>query len=235
MPDPYIEKLLILQDRDTRYNSIINQINSIPADIENFQLKIQKEKEALQAAKNSFKEIEVRRKELDIEIGANEEKLVKYKTQQMQVKKNEEYQALQHEIDKLTEIISDIEDKEIALLIEVDEKKEELSKKENDSIQLIKDLEQSIEKLHSHHEEFKSDLASAKEAVQKAETETDDKFLKIYHFVKKQIKKTPYIVPIDDQRCGGCFLRVSNEVEIDSKKIGEIHRCDSCGRIVFHN
>ena len=99
MLTPVLEKLLILQDRDIRRRGLEAQLRSIPQEVALVERKIASERAAIDAAKNELKELETNKKLFETEIGMAEGKLAKYRTQQSQVRKNDEYQALGHEIE----------------------------------------------------------------------------------------------------------------------------------------
>ena len=99
MPSPLIETLLILQDRDTKRLGLEAQIKAVPRDIAAVEQKIATEKGAIDAAKAEVMGLETKKKLIETEIGSAESKLAKYRTQQSQVRKNEEFQALGHEIE----------------------------------------------------------------------------------------------------------------------------------------
>jgi predicted nucleic acid-binding Zn-ribbon protein len=70
----------------------------------------------LENAKTKVKEIESKRKELELEVESKKELIRKYANQQFQTRKNEEYRALAHEIEGCKEAIFKIENDEIALM-----------------------------------------------------------------------------------------------------------------------
>ena len=233
MPDSIIEKFLILQDRDTRLDHINHQLQRLPEEIKDFEDKIETEKTAIKEHRKLLMQLEVKRKELEIAIGVIEEQIVKYKTQQLQVKKNEEYQALQHEIDGGQSKISDLEDEELEIMIKVDEETEAGKKMKEEGGQNIAENERFIEQLQKNHEAFQTDLKEAQMAQKEAADKIDERNMKTYQYVKNKVNKAPYIVPLSDQRCGGCFLRVSNDVQVGARNPDQLTRCDSCGRIVY--
>src|SRR3954467_7612556 len=96
---PVLEKLLILQDRDAKRRGLETQLKAIPADVASTERKIAAEKAEIETARAEAKALEAKKKALETEIGSAEQKLAKYKTQQMTVRKNDEYQALGHEIE----------------------------------------------------------------------------------------------------------------------------------------
>src|SRR6266542_4421778 len=95
---PALASLLILQDRDTRRLSIEAQLKSIPGDIAAGERRIAAEKAAHEKAKAELKDLEVKKKGLETDIGSAEQKVAQYRTQQLSIKKNEEYQAMGHQI-----------------------------------------------------------------------------------------------------------------------------------------
>ena len=50
---------------------------------------------------------------------------------------------------------------------------------------------------------------------------------------EKDSAKPPYIAPIEDQKCSGCNLRVSNDVISSVLVEQKLTQCDQCGRIVY--
>ena len=54
-----------------------------------------------------------------------------------------------------------------------------------------------------------------------------------YDRVKKVVSKPPYIAPLNDQKCSGCNLRVSNDVVSSVLVEQKLTQCDQCGRIVY--
>src|SRR5205085_1727069 len=99
MAHPAIESLLILQDRDIKRLALEAQLKAVPSDIALVEKKIATEKAAIEAARTEMRDLEVKKKTLETEIGLTAEKLGRYKTQQLLVRKNDEYQALGHEIE----------------------------------------------------------------------------------------------------------------------------------------
>src|SRR5207248_4391678 len=74
----------------------------------------------LESAKESAKSNQANRKKLETEIGTIEGKISKYRDQMMSVKTNEEYKALQHEIEHAQLGIRKIEDDILNLMIEAE-------------------------------------------------------------------------------------------------------------------
>jgi len=121
-----LSNLLILQDRDLRKIQIESELQRIPKEEEHIELTLKTQSVDYEAHKKAAQQIEVQRKELDNEVKAKESKIAKYQTQQMETKKNEEYQALGHEIERTKQEISDLEDQELQLMEDYDQAQKEV-------------------------------------------------------------------------------------------------------------
>ena len=121
MINPVIQSLLILQDRDLKRLGLEAQLKAVPGDIARVEQKIAAEKAAIEAARTDLRDLEVRKKSIETEIGSAEEKVGRYKTQQLSIRKNDEYQALGHEIATVQGQINELEGKELEIMYAIDE------------------------------------------------------------------------------------------------------------------
>ena len=234
MPSPVLEQLLILQDRDQRVHQVKGQLEEWPRERARTEADIQSEKDAVTAVVEKLKRLEVKRAELEGQVADHEARMVKYKTQQLEVKKQEEYTALEHEVATLREQIDLWETEELDVLDAIDHAEQELVAIRAQSAARIHTLEthlQTIDQALADNRaqvgEAESRLASAREGVESAEA------LQLYDFVSRQVKRFPYLVAMSGGKCGGCHLKVSNDVEGTARRGTELVRCSSCGRIVY--
>ncbi len=233
MSDPSIEKLLYLQECDARCDRIKDQLRRIPLEIEDYEKKIKKDEHSIDQKSSSIMDLEVRRREFDNEVAAAEEQIIRYKNQQLLVKKNEEYQALQNEIDTMSSKISDLEDEEIALMIEIDEARESAQLDEIERRQRIEEFRRHIDQRGEHRKEFEGELGEAEMAVKEAVKRLQDGESRIYHYVKKQTKRFPLVVRIVEHMCTGCHIKLPTDIEVATRKSKELTRCHNCGRILY--
>ncbi len=231
----WLQNLLILQERDLRCDGIQRQLDDIPYKIKREEANIIGLNEKLAGMESELKAMEVRRLDLEGEVELAEAGIVKYKTQQLEVKKNEEYTALEHEISTLQTRVSELEDSELLLMEEIDEKATDLEQAREKIKHECKTLETHIGRLKENHASFASELGEAHAAVKENEAALDPGILQQYHYVKSQVKRPPYVVELDGNRCAGCHLKVSGEVETQARRGKELIRCDSCGRILYYD
>ena len=227
-----LEKLLVLQDRDSKRLGFEQQLQAVPREVAAVEAKIAAEKAAIEAAKAEWHGLESKKKLLEVEIKGAEEKVGKYRTQQMQVRKNDEYQALTHEIETTQAVIGRQEEEEIGLMLQIDEAKKRFAAAEKDLKQNITGHETRIRTLRERAAQLQADVAAAQAAVAAARPEVPAPQLKIYDRIA--IKPGhPVCVPVTGARCGGCHLKVSANVELEARKLEQVTTCDQCGRVVY--
>jgi predicted nucleic acid-binding Zn-ribbon protein len=227
-----MDKLLVLQDRDTKRLAFEQQLMAVPREIAGIEAKIAAERGAIESAKAEWHGLESAKKQLEMEIGSAEGKIVKYKTQQSQVRKNDEYQALTHEIETSQTAIGALEEKEIGVMLSIDEAKKRFVAAEAELKQNIKGHEAKIQALRGREVNLQADVKAAQETVAAARAEVPAPQLKIYDRVA--IKPGhPVCVPVIGARCGGCHLKVSANVVLEARKLEQVTTCDQCSRIVY--
>ncbi len=225
-------KLLILQDRDMSLYQIEEQLEQIPRERAETHGKIKAIEAEIEANKARVKELEVKAKGLEAEMAEVESQIVKYKNQQLQVKKNEEYQALIHEIETGQSKISDLEESEIEILYSLDEAREAQKEGEVVSREKIAAEKSFLGRLDEKEANLKSELDGARAAFEAAEAEVAKPYMSVYKRVRLGLK-FPIIVPVTAQKCGGCHMKVSAALDFDARTGNEIITCDNCHRIVY--
>jgi predicted nucleic acid-binding Zn-ribbon protein len=236
MPSPALEALLILQDRDVKRLGLEAQLRAVPLDIAAVERKIAAEKGAIETARGEVKELETKKKLLETEIGSAEAKLAKYKTQQSLVKKNDEYQALGHEIETTEKEISELEGKELEVMYAIDEAKKKFAAAEAELKANISGHEGRIKTLREREVNLAAELKTVQAEVAAARVPVAVPHIRIYDRVAA--RNMPAVVAIHGLNCGGCHLKISSEVESAARGKGvdltvALPTCDQCGRIVY--
>ena len=230
--EPKIEALLLLQEKDLNCLQAEEALKAIPKQIERLNTSISHERAIEAEEKAALQQLEVKRKECDVELKECEGRILKYKTQQLEVKKNEEYDALNKEISHQEERIDALENDELELLMKIDEEAQRFEQSREAHAKQIASYEQDMAKLKEREANFKQSidtlLAEAHEARQAVEPS-----LVIKYDSAKTSSRAPYVVPLEDHKCKGCHLRVSNDVEVSVRHQEVGVRCSNCGRLVY--
>lgn len=214
-------------------DQIRRQLEHYPRDRADLERQIADHRTAVSAARERLKEFELRRKDLEGRIAAEEEQLRKYRNQQLSVKKNEEYRAFEQEIATCQERIEALENEDLDVLMKIDEATDTLRAAESAANEDIAVLEGHIERLRANEAEAREQLGEAERRAAAAAEMLEPGVLQSYRYVRGRVRKPPYVVPLIDKQCQGCFLRVSTEVESEARRREGLARCDSCGRLVY--
>ena len=229
---PDIEALLILQDRDQKIKALQAQQKNLPREKKSLEDKLATARLLLDHAKQRSKENEVARQKLQLEVEGKRSSIVRFKTQQQQTRKNEEFTALTNEIKHFEADIQALEDRELDLMeqseqlqsvaatAEKDFKKAEATIRE----QLAK-LEAGVGATQGRLEELQADRA--KQAVKVPEDLVD-----LYQrlFLKKG---DAAVVPLEHEICAGCHMKVPSQTMNDVRGEQKIPQCPQCGRILY--
>ncbi len=233
MIDPEIEKLLILQSRDEKLVRAETDLKIIPRERAALEKALVEERSKIEEARTALKGMELQREQLDGDVLEKEEQVRKYKRQQMEVKKNDEYAALTHEIERAEAAVSAVEEKEIELMLQIDEAKESLKAHERTSAGKVAEIEKRIAKLDEREKGLQSVSAQAKSDFETAREGISEPYLSAYDRVRETTRNFPYVAKVEDGKCSGCHLRVSGETYAEARVHGTVHFCDQCGRIVY--
>ncbi len=236
MVQSVLEPLLILQDRDLKRLGLELQLRSVPGDIARVEQKIAAEKSAIEVARTELKDLEVKKKSLETDIGLAEQKVGQYRTQQLSIKKNEEYKAMGHQIETVQTQIGELEGKELELMYGIDEAKKKFAAAEAELKANISGHEARIKVLREREASLAAELKIAQSDVATARTPIGEPRLRVYDRIAA--RNMPAVVAIQAGKCGGCHLKVSSEVESAARGKGidplaQLPTCDQCGRIVY--
>jgi hypothetical protein len=227
-----LDKLLVLQEQDVQRRALEAQWQAVPQDVAAVEAKIAAEREAIDRARAEWRDLETRKKGLETEIQSAEERVERYKTQQLQVRKNDEYQALTHEITTTQTTIGALEEDELKVMFAIDEAKRKFVAAEAVLKAHIAGHEARIRTLRERETALQAEVTAARTAVTAARTEVPEPILKLYDRLAAK-PGLPACVPVTGGRCGGCHLKLSANVELEARKAGEVTTCDQCGRVVY--
>jgi uncharacterized protein len=236
MLSPVLEKLLILQNRDTKRMELEAQLKAVPGEIALVEQRIASEKKAIDNARDEMRHLESSKKLLETEIGSVEDKAAKYRTQQLSVKKNEEYQALGHEIETMEAQISALEERELEIMYAIDASRQRFKTAEAELKQNITGHESRIASLSERTTSLTSELAEVSAELATTREPIAARVLRLYDRISS--RQMPVCVPLSGGKCGGCHLKVSSEVDSAARSKAnddELPTCDQCGRWFIWN
>jgi uncharacterized protein len=229
---PELAQLLTLQERDQRIRAFQTELNAIPEERRYKEKQIADSAARLDAAKLRMKEIEVERNKLQVDAQVKRDAIAKYKTQQFQTRKNEEFSALGHEIEAAEKNIVTIEDRELELMEEVERLKPAVAEAERQHKEEQSKLEGQIAELGRKIENIQARVAELTESRPALTEGLDEDVLDQYTRLFKS-KSGSALVEIDHEVCTGCHVKVTTQVSLGVKGDKAIVHCPNCGRILY--
>lgn len=235
MPD-MMEKLLEIQQKDKKLTELVDRMQSEPARVNSLKEDCNAKKEKVAESKESQKQITVKRNSLETEVGSLTEKINKCQGQLYQLKSNEEYRAMEKEIDGLIAKKSDMEDQILQYLEDFDEAGKYVTSTEGVLKEADKALAQEEAKLKEDLAVMESEKKELESAIDSMSKEINPAVYKTYLRIAK---KSPgeAIVPLEDGICGGCHMLLPpnslNEVMKSTET--NIVTCSNCARILYYN
>lgn len=227
-----IRALLVLQERDQRAKSLRQELENIPREAERIDKKLAQERAHLDKLREDLNQTEADRKKIDLEVQSKEQQVAKYKSQQTLTKKNEEYQALSHEIEHGEQQISDLETKELELMERLDELKAAITEEVSTFSRHEKEAEEARTRLNQKKANLSEQAGQVEAEHQEAYDAVEEGPRGLYERLVKG-KKPDAVVPIVDSCCAGCHMKLT-PTTINQAQAGEkLTQCDNCGRIVY--
>jgi len=229
---PELEQLLVLQDRQQKIKQIQTEVETLPLQKKSLEAQLAASVAGVEVLKQKARRVEMDRKKLELDVGTRAESISRLKTQQYQTRKNDEFQAIGHEIERYENEIRKIEDEELELMIEADKLKADLGVEEKKAATVKEsvarqtaDLEAKSKTLESRLEELTKERA---EIAGKIDEDLLGRFERLF-----KSKGDAVVVPLEHEVCTGCHMKVTTQTAHRAKAGKDIVSCDNCGRILY--
>lgn len=229
---PSVQQLLVLQERDQRIRSLQRDLKDIPNLKARAQTRLADDEAGLAAAKARVLEVELAIKNLDLDAQTRRNTIVRLKDQQFSTRKNEEFRAMGHEIERYEKDVHDLEDKELELMEKLESVKPGLAAAQAQLAATKKLVDDEIAELTERAKHIEARLADLKAERAELASAIEPSPLSIYERLMKS-KGDAAVVMLESGVCGGCHVRVVSGT-LNSLKLNEaITHCEQCGRILF--
>ena len=227
-----LEQLLILQDREQKIRQIQIEIETVPLRRKSLEAQLAESKASVETLRQRVRQLEVDRKKLELDVGVRAESVSRLKTQQYQTRKNDEFQALGHEIDRYENEIRKIEDDELELMVLADKIKTDLTAEETKAAATRDSIARQTDDLDEKSKALDSQLQGLMTERSHLATKIDEDLLGRFERLFKS-KGDAAVVAIEHGVCTGCHMKVTTATAASVKAGKEIVSCENCGRILF--
>jgi uncharacterized protein len=227
-----LERLIQLQDIESRAAIANKAIAEAPGRIAALDALLQSSTAALAAAKQSLEQNKTSRRSIDNDLTAAQQRVEKYKEQIMAVKTNEQLHAMQHQMKTVADEVGQHEERVLVNMMEADEINASIKKAEAA-------LKAAQAKVASERAAIENDVKQQQAALATCNTERakvvaamDNKGA-IETFQRIAKVRGTAVARAEGERCTICQVRLRPAVFAEVRKNDQIVQCDSCNRILY--
>ena len=228
-----IRKLLILQDREMKFNRLEDELESLDPERESTKRESLNRQQVYEQAKQHLIQLEVRRKDLDNDVETKKEQMQKYAQQQLETRKNEEYTALGREIEHVKEAISKIEDEELEVMEEIDDYKPKIEEAKGVAEEAKVHEARALADFDEREKNIEKELVDLEKKIETMSAELDSKLVRHYEGLC-ETKSGNVVVGVDHGNCGGCHMKLQAQQLVDTKSGREMVICPFCNRLLYY-
>lgn len=228
-----LEKLIELEKVDREAARLSEEVAGLPKRVVAIEEKLAEHKAAVEKAKAGIKANEANRRQLEADIKGFQEKIAKYRSQSSNVKTNDEYRALMHEVEFAEKQISGCEDRILELMLGLEAEEKALKVAEADLKTESADVEKEKNEARVRTAEDEKLLAGLKEKRTQLRANVEDSILQHYDRVMRQRKSA--MAEAREQKCLACFVMLRPQTWQEIRTNDQIVTCNSCGRILYYD
>lgn len=232
---PDLKHLIELQSLDSRLGEVRAQLAAFPKRLTEVEARVKAGQDELSKAKEALTQSLKDRKKYELDVEQWKEKVRKYKDQIYEVKSNEAYKALQHEIQMAEAEISKAEDRLLERMVSGEEFERQVKAAEKKLKEVEAAAQAERARLQAEQAETKKQadaLTAERDQVVKSVPEDT---LDHYHRIAKKHAGVA-LAEVKDETCTMCRVRVRPHVFEALRKADcqEIFHCESCTRILYY-
>jgi len=230
---PDIEKLLRLQDADKEIKRLQDEVAEFPKRVAVIEQKLAGTKAQLEKAQASVKADEAARRKHDATITELRGKISKYRDQSLDVKTNEQYKALLHEIQFAEKEIAATEDKILELMVNADARDKEVKAAQAELKAEMAEIEKEKEEARLRTAEDEKLLTEWRGKRNELRDGIDADLLRQYERVSKF--RGSGICEVRDHKCTACQVMLRPQTYNEIRSGLQLVYCDSCQRVLYFN
>ncbi len=231
---PSIKHLIELQTIDLRLSELRALLAGFPRRLAEIEARVAAARQQLAAAKEALTTSLKDRKRYEIDVEQWKEKARKYKDQIYEVKTNEAYKALQHEIQAAEAEIAKAEDRLLERMVAGEEYERQVKAGEK----AVKEVEAAAQ---AERQTIAAEQAAAEKELegdlterQRAVATVPEDLLEHYQRIARRHNGIA-LAEVREETCTMCRVRVRPHVyqELRREESQEIFHCESCTRILY--
>jgi predicted nucleic acid-binding Zn-ribbon protein len=236
--DAQIQRLVHLQALDLRLAELRNRLQAIPAQLAAADARVAAARQQIAAAKEALTGSLKDRKKYEMDVDSWKEKARKYRDQSFEVKTNEAYKALQHEIQHAETQVAQAEDRLLERMVAGEEYERQ-----------VKAAEQSVKVVEGEAQAERQKIQAEQASLQQEFDVKESERRQIVPEIPEELRSTYErvagrrhgigLAEARDESCRVCGMRIPPHVfqelrELRGSDSQQIYQCESCNRILYY-
>jgi uncharacterized protein len=226
-----IQSLIELQKADREILRLKEEIAALPKRVAAIEAKLLGTRAVLEKAKGAIKADEAARRKSETAIQDLEQKISKYRDQSLEVKTNDQYKALLHEIQFAERDIRGNEDKILELMVNAEARERDMKAVEAELKAESEEIEREKTEARKRTAEDEQQLAEWNGKRDAARAAVNADLLRHYDRVAKH--RGTGLSEVRDQKCLACQVMLRPQTYNEVRSGTEIVFCESCQRILY--
>jgi uncharacterized protein len=230
-----LQDLLDLQNVDSRIAEVQSRLATLPKKTAEIDAHVSASKAELEKSKAAQVATIRDRKKYELDVEQWKERVRKYRDQSAQVKTNEAYKALQHEVQMAEDEIAKAEDR----LLEQMVASEEYDRRVKASDKLLKEVEAVAAgqraKIDAEKQQAEKELATLDAERNQVKSAIPENLLDHYDRISRKHHHV-VLAEVRDEKCSACGMRIRPHVFQEMRRAGseEMFHCETCTRILYY-
>jgi len=230
---PDIQNLIALQAADREILRLKEEIAALPKRVAAIEQTLAGTKAGLEKAREAVKADDASRRKYEAAIKDLQQKVSKFRDQSLEVKTNEQYKALLHEIQFAEQDIRINEDKILELMVNAEVREKAVKAAEAELKTETAEIEKEKAAARERTAEDEKQLAEWTAKRQAARSAVNVDLLRQYDRVAQH--RGTGISEARDHKCMACQVMLRPQTYNEVRSATHIVICDSCQRILYHD
>lgn len=229
-----MKTLLRLQQLDLKIEACLARETEIPNQKNKFEVYRNRLNAELSDREKVCQDFVLEQRDKESEIEQKQEQIGVYQGQLNGVRKNEEYQALLHEIDLHKKQIGLCEERILTIMVSLDDANARLEEDRARITTEFADVDRQCAEIDKEFDEAVTHRKSLESERPPLLSGVEDDLVRRYQRIRKSKRTGAAIVPLNDEVCGGCHMYLPPQVVNEVLGGEKVHSCQHCGRLLYY-
>jgi predicted nucleic acid-binding Zn-ribbon protein len=233
--DAQTQRLVHLQAVDVRLAGLRNRLQAIPAQLAAIDTRVSNARQQIAVAKEALTTSLKDRKKYEIDVDSWKEKARKYRDQSFEVKTNEAYKALQHEIQHAETQVAQAEDRLLERMVAGEEYERQVKTAERSLNVVESEAQTERQKIQAEQTSLQQELQVKEAERREIASEIPEDLLHAYEQIAGR-RHGIGLAEVRGEACTLCGMRIPPHIfqELRRSDSRETFQCESCARILYY-